>query len=246
VTRVWTVRQHYDELLAPHYSALFGDFDARVEAERARLARLGIAPRGAGPALDLGCGPGFQALALARLGFRVRAVDFCEPLLDELRRRRGPLPVEAVHGDIRAVAELAPDPVEVAVCMGDTLSHLESLREVEGLLAGVFAALQPEGRLVLTFRDLTGELRDLDRFIPLGGGDDRILTCFLEYEPETVKVHDLVYVREGGRWALRAGVYRKLRLGAGPVAARLAATGFAVDHEDTTAGLVTLVARRPR
>lgn len=57
-------------------------------------------------------------------------------------------------------------------------------------------ALEAGGRFVLTFRDLTFELKELDRFIPLRSGADAIFSCFLEYEAEHVKVHDLVYTRK--------------------------------------------------
>ena len=53
------------------------------------------------------------------------------------------------------------------------------------------AALERGGRFVITYRDLSREALELDRFIPVRSDDTTILTCFLEYEPETVKVHDL-------------------------------------------------------
>jgi hypothetical protein len=129
--------------------------------------------------------------------------------------------------------------------MGDTLTHLDCREDVEAVLAGTFARLAPGAPLCLSFRDLTGELHDLDRFIPLRNDGDAILTCFLEYEPETVKVHDLLYVREGTGWTLRKSFYRKLRLAPDWVVERLAAIGFTVEHREEMRGLVTLLARRP-
>ena len=72
-----TVRDHYDGVLAQHYSRMFGDFETKVDEQRALLERLGVTARPSGGlAVDLGCGSGFQSVALARLGFRVLAVDF--------------------------------------------------------------------------------------------------------------------------------------------------------------------------
>src|SRR5262245_49500284 len=175
-----SVREHYDRILGEHYARTLGDFDARVAEQRALLERLGITgPRGSGIAVDLGCGPGVHAIALAQLGFRVVAVDFCEPLLAELRERARDLPVRAVSGDIRDAARLAPDGIEVALCMGDTLSHLEREADLDRLFAGVAARLAAPGRLVLTFRELARELRGLDRAIPVWASDDLVVTCFL-------------------------------------------------------------------
>jgi hypothetical protein len=68
------------------------------------------------------------------------------------------------------------------------------------------------------------------------------MACFLEYEPETVKVHDLIWIREAAGWRLRTGAYRKLRLAAGGVAARLESAGFSVERHAAPGGMVALVA----
>ena len=236
-----SVRDHYDLVLSEHYSRMFGDFEGKVAEQQALLQALGVVARPAALAVDLGCGSGFQSVALARLGFRVLAVDFSERLLAELRERAHGLSVETVAGDLRDVAALAPTGVDVIVCMGDTLSHLERPADVDALFRSVATRLRPGGRLVLAFRDLSVELRDLDRALPLLASDDLVMTCFLEYEPTTVKVHDLIWVREAGGWRFRKGAYRKLRLSAGDVAARLESAGFSVERHQAPAGMVALV-----
>ena len=237
-----TVREHYDALPAEHYSRMFGDFEVKAAEQRALLERLGVTAASPGAlAVDLGCGSGFQSVALARLGYRVLAVDFSRRLLDELTARTRGLAVEAVAGDIRDVARLAPQGITLAVCMGDTLSHLERVADLDRLFQGVASRLVLGGRLVLSFRDLSGELRDLDRVIPVGAWDDLVVTCFLEYEDASVKVHDLVWVRQPDGWRLRKGMYRKLRLAPARVAERMIAAGFAVERHDAPNGLVVLV-----
>jgi len=244
-----SVRDHYDKVLAEHYSRMFGDFEAKVAEQRALLERLGITAVGrAETAIDLGCGSGFQSLALARLGFQVIAIDFSQRLLAELKDRARGLPVEVIAGDICDVAALMPKEVRLAVCMGDTLSHLERETDLARVFEGVATRLATGGRLVLTFRDLSGELRDLDRAIPIYAGDKLVMTCFLEYEPHTVKVHDLIWVRENDGWRFRKGVYRKLRLAPAEVTEYLERAGFTVEQHQAPAGMVALVgiSDRPR
>jgi SAM-dependent methyltransferase len=236
-----TVREHYDTLLAEHYSRMFGDFAAKVTEQHALLERLGVTASPGGLAVDLGCGSGFQALALARLGYRVLAVDFSRRLLDELTERARGLAVEPIAGDIRDVARLVPAGVELAVCMGDTLAHMAGEADLDRVFQGVAGRLVAGGRLVLSFRDLSVELRDLDRVISLGAWDDLVMTCFLEYEASTVKVHDLVWVRQPDGWRFRKGMYRKLRLAPARVIARLIAAGFAVERHQAPGGMVALV-----
>ena len=237
-----TVGAHYDMVLAEHYSRLFGDFEARVAEQRALLERLGVTARASARlADDLGAGSGFQTVALARLGYRVLAIDLSRRLLAELKERTRGLPVDAIAGDILHVARLAPAGIDVAVCMGDTLSHLEREADLGRLFAGVARRLVGGGRLVLTFRDLSGERHGLDRMIPVHASDDLVVTCVLEYEPATVKVHDLVWVRRPDGWHFTKGVYRKLRLAPGLVVAHLEAAGFAVERHDAPGGMAALV-----
>ncbi|MER6381311.1 class I SAM-dependent methyltransferase [Streptomyces sp. NPDC001250] len=83
---------HYARLLAEHYTWMpGGDIAAVAEDQTRLLSELGVRPGAAGTlAVDLGCGPGPQSLALASLGFSpVLAVDTSEPLLAELAAHTG-------------------------------------------------------------------------------------------------------------------------------------------------------------
>lgn len=97
----------------------------------------------------------------------------------------------------------------------------------------------------MTFRDLTFEMEGLDRFIPLRSNAESIFTCFLEYEPERVKVHDLVYTRKGDGWELRKSCYRKLRICPERSIEWLKEAGFAIDLSGNINGLVTIIASKP-
>lgn len=61
-----------------------------------------LAAEAGGPVLDVGAGTGRVALALARAGHEVVALDVEPELLAALRERAGDLPVETVAGDARA------------------------------------------------------------------------------------------------------------------------------------------------
>ena len=238
------VSDHYQRLLADCYSWMLGDFDARAERERAFLDQHGLrAPATGAIAVDLGAGSGHQSVALARLGWRVRAIDTSARLLAELRERAAGLDVVAIQDDLAHFARHLDEPAGAIVCMGDTLTHLPSADAVRRLFAAARAALSPGGALALTYRDLSRALEETDRFIPVRADDDRILTCFLEYLPDVVRVHDLLHHRTPDGWRLEKSWYPKLRLGQGDVERWLVGAGFAIVHVASARGVVELVAR---
>jgi SAM-dependent methyltransferase len=61
-----------------------------------------LAARTGGPVLDIGAGTGRVALALARAGHEVTAVDLDDELLEALRERTGELDVTTLVADARA------------------------------------------------------------------------------------------------------------------------------------------------
>ena len=238
------VEQHYDQVLSDVYSWMYGGYDAALARYAEFFSSRGIVPTRSGRAVDLGAGCGFQSIPLARLGFAVTAIDIDRKLLDELSEHAGDSDIAIVHGNLLDFERHVHGPVELAVCMVDTLLHVESKTVVSDLFAKVHRALEAGGRFVITYRDLSREALELDRFIPVRADDSTILTCFLEYEPETVKVHDLVYRKIGGEWTFRKSFYRKLRLAQAWVEAELRAAGFAVAELSVERGFVTLVATR--
>ncbi|MBW1596179.1 class I SAM-dependent methyltransferase [Streptomyces sp. JJ38] len=247
---------HYDHLLAEHYTwMLGGDIEDAASGQERLLGELDLrADADDDVAVDLGCGPGPQTLALLRLGFaEVVAVDTSARLLGELTAHAedtGVSPrIRPVRGDLRGVLprEVEPGTAAAVVCMGDTLPHLPSKADVPRLLGDVADALRPGGRFVATYRDFTREVRGTDRFIPVRSAEERLLTCFLDVlDEDTVMVYDLLHVRSGDGWRQRVSGYPKLRLGEDWLIEQCRTAGLEVRHAGAgPRGLRVLDAARP-
>ncbi len=239
-----TFQEHYENLLARHYSWLWGGFEAKTAENTAFFESKGVTPALSGRAVDLGCGSGFQAIPLAKAGFSVTAIDLSQALLDEVAARGKSLDVTPVKGDILDLPEICPTPLELAVCMGDTLTHLPSKQDVRRMFITVFKTLEPTGTFIITYRDLSFELTGLDRFIPVRSDDTTIFNCFLEYHEETVTVHDLVNERTDKGWTLNKSSYTKLRLPVDWVISILEEAGFTMAFQEIQMGLATLIAKK--
>ncbi|MFM9936370.1 MAG: class I SAM-dependent methyltransferase [Novosphingobium sp.] len=237
-------KQHYDDLLAEHYSWMFGKpFWDSVAEQEALLRSLGI--DAVGRCLDLGSGTGFQALALARMGAsEVHALDTSAQLLAELSEHAVGYPVTTHLADITAFDQIVEGPFDTVVCMGDTLPHLESKADVAHMLIAACAALSPQGRLVLSWRDMARAPAGLDRFIPVRTADERVMLCFLEDLGERMLVHDLVFDKGSGEWTLAKSAYPKLKLPEPEIAAILSDHGLAVADTITVRGMMAMVATK--
>jgi cyclopropane fatty-acyl-phospholipid synthase-like methyltransferase len=83
--------------------------------------------------LDIGCGTGDLALALAEEGFMIEGIDSDAEMLRRARSkiRQGSL-VAFAHKDMREVSSLScPATFDAVLCFGNTLVHLDSSRDIE-------------------------------------------------------------------------------------------------------------------
>ena len=239
-----SVKEHYDNLLASCYSWMCGGSDLKLTKNRAFFQEHSIRPAHSAAAVDLGAGSGFQAIPLAEAGFNVTAIDVSSDLLAELNDTAGKLPIRTIQDDLLNFTEHSPLKIEIIVCMGDTLTHLNTLAEVKDLIHDTYGALQKAGLLVLSFRDMTVELTQLDRFIPVRSDSNRILTCFLEYEKSHVKVYDILYEKTDDQWKMKKSFFRKLRISSQWTQECLIKIGFMVETCDIENGMTTIIARK--
>jgi SAM-dependent methyltransferase len=223
---------------------MVGDIEAATVRADAELDAIGLPSRGDGFSVDLGAGFGMHSLPLARRGYQVLAVDRYEPLLHGLAARAGSLAIRTVNADLREFKAHVAQPVNVILCMGDTLTHLPNLASVEALFTTVSETLVPGGLFAVTFRDYVSVQNGDGRFILVRSDENRILTCFLEYFEATVQVHDMLHERDRGQWRLRVSSYPKLRLSPEWVVTTLRSLGFSVSREAGLSGMVRVVANK--
>lgn len=124
-------------------------------------------PRGK-RALDLCCGPGRCALALARAGYAVTGVDRTAYLLAKARAkaRAAGLRIEWVHMDMRDFVR--PAAFDLAVSMFTSFGYFDDRREDLQVLANLYASLNPGGvclvdvmskeRLAKILQPITGDV----------------------------------------------------------------------------------------
>lgn len=98
--------------------------------------------------LDLMCGYGRHALALAKQGIAVTAVDNLSAYIDEIKEAatKEHLPIRAIRG---SVLDFKPsEKFDLAICMGNSLNFFERA-DVAKLFSMVASSLKPGGHLLI-------------------------------------------------------------------------------------------------
>jgi SAM-dependent methyltransferase len=131
----------------PRLARVYDAFDGPRDDLAAYVAIAG--ELGADRVLDVGCGTGSLAIALAGTGRTVTGVDPAAASLDVARSKDGSAAVTWVHGDAAAVPAASAD---LAVMTGNVAQVFVTDEDWARVLRAIGAALRPGGYLVFETR----------------------------------------------------------------------------------------------
>lgn len=147
VTRPYRwLAQYYDELFSP----------SRFPIDAARQRVLGRILPQVETACDIACGTGTTALALARKGIGMYAVDL-SPLMCRLAREkadRARLAVRVIRADMRSFR--LPGQVDLVTCECDALNHVPRRADLRLVAKAVGRALRPGGHFFFDVNNSLG------------------------------------------------------------------------------------------
>ena len=151
----------YDRL-APFYHLIYPDWNASIERQGEQLGALIEAHwPGRRKLLDVSCGIGTQAIALALRGYRVTGSDLSAPAVERARREaaaRG-LVIDWSVGDMRDAHALHGSGFDVVVSCDNSLPHLLTDADLLRALREMRACVAVGGGCVVTVRDYEREER---------------------------------------------------------------------------------------
>ena len=139
--------------LADHYDALFGCDEQTMAFLTGEGAVAGAR------VLDVACGTGACTRFLLERDVDAHGVDLSPPMVDDARRRAqavGVDPGRFIVGDMLEIDGHSAAPFRLVFCIGNSVSHLGTLAEVEQFIAASSRALDGDGgRLVIQFVDVS-------------------------------------------------------------------------------------------
>jgi SAM-dependent methyltransferase len=185
--------------VAEHYDAMTR-FEQRLGTEET-LVR-GILDRYPGAsALDAACGTGLHAILLAKLGLNVVGADISAEMLERARKhgvRQGVM-VRWMEASLQRIADVAQEPFDLILCLGNSLPHLLTEPDLASALGGFRRLLSPPGKAIVQILNYERILGLQDRIVGIHRQGDVEYIRFYDFLGELVQFN-LLTVRhsEGG------------------------------------------------
>ncbi len=130
------------------------DWDARSEAEADFFVNV-LSSRGRRTVLDVATGTGYHSVQLIKAGFDVSSADGSAAMLVrafENGRERG-LILKTIQADWRWLGRSVENRFDAIVCLGNSFTHLHDELDRRRALAEFYAALKPDGVLIIDQRN---------------------------------------------------------------------------------------------
>lgn len=232
---------HYENFLADKYSWMLGDLSVKEKDQLELFRSFEISPLANGVAWDLGAGSGIQSIPLEELGFQVLAIDFSEKLLSEIKTRKPNTTIRTKVADIRSRDLYQGVSPEILLCMGDTITHLESEKDWETTVSLWSSFLSPGSKLILGYRDLSyGKPGDKSIFV-VRSEESQIFTCQLQFLENKVDITDIFHEKTDKGWTVTSSSYNKLILSIDDLIKTVSQKNFGLKRKDEKNGMKFLL-----
>lgn len=164
------MNEFYDQL-APLYHLIYQDWNASIVRQGIQLSKIIKSewPKSKS-VLDVSCGIGTQALALAQNNYLIKASDLSKPSIERAKNEANNrnLKIEFSVCDMRKVFSFHGSGFEVILSADNSIPHLLSDSEILATFKQFFDCLKPGGGVLLTVRDYQIEERGKNIFKPYG------------------------------------------------------------------------------
>ena len=211
----------------------FVDWPGRLAVELPFIERE-LEAAAARRVLDVACGTGKHAIALARRGYEVAGADFSAGMIERARANAMVAEVDvrfeaAGFGELNAQVGAGFDGL---LCLGNSLPHLLTPADLAAALADFAACLRPGGLLLIQNRNFDAVLAQGERWMgPQAhqeGEREWLFVRFYDFEPDGWLTFNLVTLQRGGAgaWSQRVVTTQLRPLAQGDLTALLAEAGF--------------------
>jgi len=155
--------------------------------------------------LDVACGTGGHAIALAQAGYRATGADVSPAMIARAREHaaQAGVSVPFVVSDFARLALEAPEMFDAVLCLGNSLPHLLSLAALQQAVQQMRQRLRPGGVLIVHNLNYDQRLKTQPRFFAANGSADNLVWRFADYGAEFITFHTALFKRRNDAWTVR-------------------------------------------
>ncbi|KXH69989.1 MAG: hypothetical protein AM326_01480 [Candidatus Thorarchaeota archaeon SMTZ-45] len=184
--------------------------------------------------LDMACGSGRHAVALASLGFNVVGFDTSEGMIAAARNhaKNARVAVEFHIADMQRFSSKVDGPFDVVICLGNSLALLPNFEVLKDVIKAVYDVLSPSGSFIFQVLNFEEVLISGFRFFPIKGGktsvgEDVVFSRFYEHSDESWSTLVATsFVKKGKDWETAISTRRVLHTNLKTLETMLTKTGF--------------------
>ena len=160
---------------------------------------------GARRVLDVACGTGMHAIALAERGYDVIGADASGGMIEKARSNAESAGVAAdfVQASFGSLSEACGAGYDALLCLGNSIPHVTGLAGLADALQDFGAVLRPGGALLIQDRNFDAVLASGERWMEpqsyVTGDDEWVFLRFYDFiSQETLRFNFVTLYRAGG------------------------------------------------
>lgn len=168
------------QVLTPYYDEIFPSNDKQISFLSACFPISSTL-------LDVGAGTGNTAVALAKAGYILTAAEPEHSMTVKIKEKatHGQLPIQVVQNSMQQISQLS-GAFDGIYCIGNTLAHLDSFKEISAFLQAAYDLLNEQGMLVIQAVNFEKVILHQDFSFPVIQKDT--FTFTRKYEPLGTKI----------------------------------------------------------
>jgi glycine/sarcosine N-methyltransferase len=156
--------------------------------------------------LDIACSTGFHVIMFRRLGLDAVGVDASPKMIDKAKANSITcgVTVECILGDFVNLSKRFSEGFDIITCLGDTIPHLKSKREIKKTFQEIYKCLNPGGLFVIQNRNYDYIVKNQVRFMPptgsRNGTEETLFFRLLDFNPKSIDLSVVKFHRHENKW----------------------------------------------
>ena len=158
--------------------------------------------------LDLACGTGHHSIFFAKSGYEVTGVDKSREMIRIARiNSKKVFGVKFLKADFLDVYPKIKEKFDAVICLGNSLPHLLSRKDLKKTLHNIYNLLNPEGILLIQNRNYDKILQKKIRFMPPNitdrKGEKIVFFRVLDFLKNKMVFNLITFRQRKGRWSFQ-------------------------------------------